>query len=438
MDIKKLKINLDILSKYLFVLSICVLIFGYGFVSSRNKLFPYYILDRAISQLETLKIKSVPHYLGFIRYNKSGVTIHNNARIMPGVTLITSFWSETDWTAGIRLIDLEGNILHHWEVKAKEIWPESPHNDLTKNAKNTNENFVHGTHLYPNGDIIFNIEYMGLVRMNSAGEVLWKLPYRTHHSVFHDEDGNLWVSGQKWVESGNNRTEKFSMLEVPYTEETMLNVSPDGKILQEISILESIYKGNYQHLLKHYHSLTEDLLHLNDIEVLSSKLAPQFPMFKSGDIVVSLKNISSIVVLDQSGNIKWFCSGIFTEQHDPDFEQNGWITVFDNRRGLGGRSMIRTINPVNNEVKTLYPTNQDQAFYTSLGGKHQKLNNGNRLITETFASRIFEVTPEGETVWEWVQQPFDETYVPKVHEGTRYSIEEIEIDKWKKAHSNLD
>lgn len=95
----------------------------FGLVSARIKLLPYYILDRAISQLETLLTKSVPHYLGFIRYNESGAIIHNNDRIMPGVTLITSFWPETGWTAGIRLIDLEGNILHHWEVKAKEIWP---------------------------------------------------------------------------------------------------------------------------------------------------------------------------------------------------------------------------------------------------------------------------------------------------------------------------
>ncbi|MCJ7801948.1 MAG: arylsulfotransferase family protein [Candidatus Marinimicrobia bacterium] len=137
------------------------------------------------------------------------------------------------------------------------------------------------------------------------------------------------------------------------------------------------------------------------MEVLSSSFAEQFTLFEYGDIVVSLRELSSIVVLDSLGKTKWLCTGIFTKQHDPDFEQNGWITVFDNRAGLG-RSMIREINPISNEVKTLYPTNQDQVFYSMVGGKHQKLNNGNRLITETCAGRVFEISPEGETIWEWI------------------------------------
>ena len=142
-------------------------------------------------------------------------------------------------------------------------------------------------------------------------------------------------------------------------------------------------------------------------------------------------------MLDQSGKIKWLCPGIFTRQHDPDFEEDGWITVFDNRLNLG-RTMIRKINPINNEVKTLYPTNRDQTFYTSSGGKHQKLDNGNRLITEAGAGRIFEISSEGKTVWEWIQQPFDSKYVPEVLEGTRYNFEEKEITKWEKANSNFN
>jgi len=429
MNFKKFKIYLDILPKYLFVISLCILAFGYGVATNRYKLFPYHIMEQGTTQLKAFfKILKEP-YLWPIRYNETGVKIYNREKIMPGVTLLTSFWSETGWTAGIRLIDLEGKILHHWEVKPKEIWPQSPYTDHTKNSKNVNNNFVHGTYLYPNGDIIFNISFLGPVRMNSKGEVLWKIPYRTHHSVFRDDDGNFWVAGIKWVEPGDDRIKLFPGLSAPFTEETILKISPDGTILKEISVLESLYKGNYQHLLYQYNVRSGDLLHLNDVEVLNRKLAKDFPLFDYGDIVISSRHLNLIAVLDQSGKIKWLSMGIFTNQHDPDFEQNGWITVFDNRTGLG-RTMIRQINPASNEVKTLYPTNLDQEFYTKIGGKHQKLNNGNRLITESCAGRVFEISPEGETVWEWIQQPFDEKDVPEVLEGTRYSFEEKDIAKW--------
>jgi len=436
-NFKKYKINLDMISKSLFILSLSILIFGYGFISGRNRLFPYYLITYNYNKVIEFINKSKPHHLFPIRFKESGAKIHNPDKVMPGVTLLTSYWSETEWTAGIRLIDLEGKILHHWEVKANDIWPESPHDDLAKNLKNKNNNYVHGTYLYPNGDIILSISFLGLVRMNSSGDIIWKLPYRTHHSVFQDEDGNFWVSGAKWIESGNDREKLFPGLNPPYVEETIIKVSPEGIILKEISLLESLYNGNYQHLLHNYFLLHGDLLHLNDVEVLSSELAKEFPTLDSGDIVMSSRHLNSITILDQNGIIKWMCTGVFTKQHDPDFEQNGWITVFDNRSNID-RTMIRSINPATNKVKTLYPTNPDQAFYTEAGGKHQKLANGNRLITEARAGRIFEISPQGETVWEWIHQPYDNEYVPEVLEGTRYNIEINNIAKWKKDNSNYN
>jgi len=356
---------------------------------------------------------------------------------MPGVTLLTSYWPETNWTGGIRLINSEGKILHHWEIQANKIWPESPHNDPAKNTKNTIRSYVHGTFLYPNGDIIFNIEYLGLVRMNSSGDILWKLPYRTHHSIFLDEDGNLWVPGTKWIESGDSRLELFQGLDPPYIEATILKVSPAGTILKEISLLESFYKGDYQHLLHHHKRLRSEPFHLNDVEILSKEFSEYFSSFNAGDILFSARNLSLIGVIDQKGKIKWINTDFFSKQHDPDFEENGWITVFDNRSNSGG-SKIKKVNPASFEIKTLYNSNLEKNFFTVAGGKHQKLKNGNRLITESETGRIFEISQEGETVWEWIQQPFDRKTVPEVLEGTRYDLTEQDIATWEKANSNLN
>ena len=127
---------------------------------------------------------------------------------------------------------------------------------------------------------------MGLVRMNSKGDIRWKFDYRTHHSIFRDEDGNFWVSGVKWIEPGDDRMTLFPGLHAPYAEDTVLKVSAEGKILKEISLLESLYKGNYQHLLVHYDQLSGDITHLNDVEVIRNELVKNFPLFENGDIVV--------------------------------------------------------------------------------------------------------------------------------------------------------
>ncbi|MCH8868291.1 MAG: aryl-sulfate sulfotransferase [Chloroflexi bacterium] len=431
-----------------FIGALCFFPFAYGAIVVRFHVFPFSVLDRGFDELRQQVID--PPSKNFwrpVQYAEKppGARIYDLEQIMPGATLITTFWPETDWSAGIRLIDVNGKTLNHWEIRPQDIWPESPHDDFAKNTKNIDENYVHGTYLYPDGDIVFNVEYLGLVRMNSCGDILWKLPYRTHHSVERDDTGNFWVSGTKWIESGDERAADFPGIGLPFTEDTMLEVSPEGEILREISLLESVYNGGYKHLFWHYKARggiglgKGDVIHLNDVEVLSDELADQFPLFEAGDILVSSRQLSLIAVLGQDGEIKWLSTGDFTNQHDPDFEENGWITVFDNRTdipspGLDDRaSQIRSINPASGEIRDLYPADGNGQFYTSLAGKHQKLANGNRLITEAGAGRVFEISPEGETVWEWISESVviaNEGLVPEVLEGTRYDIDAQQVATW--------
>jgi hypothetical protein len=42
------------------------------------------------------------------------------------------------------------------------------------------------------------------------------------------------------------------------------------------------------------------------------------------------------------------------------------------------------------------------AFQSFMGGGAQRLPGGNTFITESATGRLFQVTPQGETVWEWV------------------------------------
>jgi len=259
--------------------------------------------------------------------------------------------------------------------------------------------------------------------MNACGEVVWTVPYRTHHSVSRDDAGNFWVAGLKW------RYEPVPEYIHPvpeFVDETMLQVSPDGKILREIFVLQSIYQSGYADLIVSSHR-TLDITHMNDVEVLSASMADRFPTLAAGDILVSLRNLNTVLVIDgKTEKVKWHFRHPLIRQHDPDFEPDGRITIFDNRDDMTqegmklGPTQLVSVNPATNEWTIVYPQTSKQAFYTQTGGKHQLLANGNRLITEAHGGRVFEIDPDGDVVWNWIVATRGDGLVPEVLEGTRY------------------
>lgn len=142
--------------------------------------------------------------------------------------------------------------------------------------------------------------------------------------------------------------------------------------------------------------------------------------------MVSFRNLNLIVIIDPvTEKIKWSMTGPFIRQHDPDFLENGKISVFDNRMDdkngaiLGG-SRILSIDPITRQVHTVYKGDSQNPFFTDIMGKHQYLPNGNILIAEALAGRAFEITPSGEIVWTYINKLNDnEVYV--IEQATRYS-----------------
>ena len=364
----------------------------------------------------------------------------------PGITLVTSYWRDFGWMPGIRLIDAEGNVLHQWRTDASEIWPTPPHRDRVTRRFNAQDAYPHGTYLFENGDVVVNIEGMGLARMNAAGEVLWTVPYCTHHSVFRDEDGDFWVCCLTWMqndEQGRKWAADYPGLKLPCVKDHVVKVSPDGEVLKDISVLKVLYESGNQHLLwKIAKRQSHDLTHMNDVEVLGTELADQYPLFDAGDILLSLKHTHTVCVIDpDTETVKWLSTGPFMEQHDPDFLGNGWIGIFDNNSdstddtGHLGGSRIIAVKPDSGETRVLYPRSGSQHFFTGFAGKFQHFNNGNLLITEARAARAFEVDSEGRLLWEWINEPYDDEYVAEVLEATRYNLTAEQVSTWAKAPS---
>lgn len=422
----------------------------YGLAAQRFELFPYALIEPAFVEVDKLTRKKkniTPHYLQPVRYDWHGTRAANAAAMQPGVTLLTSFWEDTNWRAALKLIGDDGSVLHTWDADAERLLPESA--AIMSWAKP----YVHGSYLFPNGDVVFNLEFQGLFRLDACGELVWRLPDISHHSVDRDDDGNFWVPGSVTREVDNKQDMAYlkpfiglaPRKNAPVIEDRIYKVSPDGELLEDISMLEVLYlNGLQRYIRKISRHRTGDILHMNDIEVLDSAMARAFPMFSAGDLLVSLRHLHMVLVFDpESGQVKWYETDNWIEQHDPDFNPDGTITVYDNNQDYGnkmgnmlGGSRLVKFDPDKKKSSIQYPQGDDQWFYSQRGGKWQLLDNGNMLITEPWGGKVFETNPDGETIWEWVNKPDKDNRVAEVMEGTRYNISAEQVSNWACSPTN--
>ena len=77
-----------------------------------------------------------------------------------------------------------------------------------------------------------------------------------------------------------------------------------------------------------------------------------------------------------------------------------------------------TFDAPTDEVTVAFEGNKDIPFYTHIKGKHQWLPNGNLLVTESVQGRAFELNPQGEIVWEYINYLLPD-FVGSVTEVTR-------------------
>lgn len=447
-------------TRALFYTASLFLVFLLGFAVSYFEVWPYGFLARALDEGRTLvsdEESPVPHHMHPPRHDLVGVAVYGESGPVPAAeadprpgeyTLLTSYWPESGLSPGIRLIDRRGRVVHSWDVDIREIWPQSALEGTIARLQSEQRNYIHGTHLFENGDVLFNIEYLGLVRMDAAGDVVWLLDRHTHHSVERADDGNFWVCEMRLVTDPGEARRRFPGLSPPMFEDRVLKVSPGGEVLEEISVLELVFNSDHRTRLwvcTGYVSMPMDLLHLNDVEPLPAGMADEYPLFEAGDLVVSLRSLSMVFVFDpDSGRIKWARTGNLLLQHDPDFIGKGWISIYDNRsdrtmdgRVLGGSRLI-AVRPHTGELRRIYPapdspSGHERHFYSSVGGKAQALPEGHWLITESTGARVFEIDAEGRTIWEWGHQPCElegTTLVSEVLEGTRYVLDPGVVAGW--------
>jgi hypothetical protein len=249
----------------------------------------------------------------------------------------------------------------------------------------------------------------GIIEVDWENRQVWKYVDKNQtHTFYRMENGNTMVPRYMrlpddmipLLRGGIPETEDRGMIWIDGFHE----VAPDGKVVWEWSMADHLEPDVHVCCPLGYRG---DFTHLNSCEVLPD-----------GNILTSFRNMDTICIVDRpTGIIKWqWGPGEISHQHAPTMLNNGNILVFDNgahrRNGsLISYSRVVEVNPDTNGIEWVYVGDPLQSFYSSLISGCQRLPNGNTLICEGEKGRVFEVTSDGDLVWQYVN-PFYEYYLP--------------------------
>lgn len=297
------------------------------------------------------------------------------------------------------VMDMEGKVLHTWRYRnACEIWE-------NVSCNNPGSSYWRRGHLFENGDLLAIYEGIGLIKLDKESNLLWS--YSSSRAPHHDleviEDGTIYVlTMEKKKIPHISRTDVY--------DEFISILSPEGKLKEEFSLIDAIEKSPYARLLDNDYvkkgGFYGHILHTNTIEVFDGRLSHLSPLFKKGNVLLSLLIVSTIAIVDSDQReVVWALgSGMWKFQHQPTLLEHGTLLLFDNH-DTDDASQVIEFNPFTQEILWEYRGDALSPFFSKTCGSNQRLPNGNTLITETDNGRAFEVTPDGTIVWEYIN-PF--------------------------------
>ena len=321
-----------------------------------------------------------------MRFYKFGLTAHDRDRATPGFTLFTPLIQRATY-----LINMNGAIVHKWDL------PDQPGNY---------------THMLPNGNLLASTWIEGgppglnakggrIQEIDWEGNVVWEyIDAFQHHDFRQLRNGNLIYLGwallpedvAKRIKGGQPGSEHADGMWGDYIRE----VNPAGETVWEWHGKERMDFEKYP--------LPQDSRRAEYAHPNSIAETPE------GDIVVSWRHNNMIGIIEKrSGDFKWLESKRqFGNQHDAQVLENGNMMIFANNApmpGPGAKSRVWEFNYETGETAWEYIGDPPYTFCSSFISGAQRLDSGNTLICEGQWGRIFEVTPAGDIVWEYIN-PF--------------------------------
>ncbi len=394
----------------------------------------------------------------------TGTTIYDPEKCWNGYTVFQATLNQTP-SLGAVLIDMNGNVVNQWkglDGMPNKILPGGHIMGSTgvRNFKYGFQDMLDMVQVDWNGKIVWKFDRYERIR-DPRQKPRWMA--RQHHD--YQREGNpvgYYVPGmESLVDSGSTLILCHKNLKNPRISEklllddTIIEVTWDGKITWEWTCSEHFdemgFSEEAKNALAHNPGtqFTEgrvgDWTHVNSMSTLGPNR-----WFDGGDERFHPDNIIwdgrqtdiTAIIERKTGRIVWQLGPDFTATEA--LRQIGWIIgqhhahmiprglpgegnvlVFDNGGSAGygapnpgaptgtgnarrDFSRVLEFDPLTLEIIWQYPPHSEgfmppmSGFYSSFVSSAQRLANGNTLITEGAGGRIFEVTKEHETVWEYI------------------------------------
>ena len=316
--------------------------------------------------------------LGAEKNIKSGVTVFKRERCDPSYVLYSSRQTEA-----AHLIRLDGSEVHRWAYPQGKTW--------------------HYADMQPAGHLVAIIKDVMILELDWDSKLVWKAEMRAHHDFARLPGGNTLVDSRRTMKHPWKDEGKLAC-------DILVEVTPGGKTVwewkveehaKEIAALVELRIPPYKEFW--------DWPHVNTIEVLpDNPAAKKDPRFRAGNLLVCGRHINVIWIIDRkTDKVVWaWGPGQLLGPHMPTMLAAGRILVYDNGQNAAdsvrGWTRVLEIDPLTGKVVWEYKADPPKSFYSPSRGSNQRLPNGNTFIAESDPGRLFEVTPAGETVWEFL------------------------------------
>ena len=317
-----------------------------------------------------------------MRITETGLIVNETERSTPGFTLVAPLNQ-----AHVELLDLAGEPVHRWDLKG-----------ITGNLAQLldNGNLLVGE-LSDEGPPLHNGKG-GLMReYDWDGKIVWEyLDPAQHHDLRRLPNGNTLYLGWETMSADAARRVQGGLPGTEHPEGGIYNdylreVTPAGEAVWEWHFADENIEDHVMHPLVN----RQEFAHANAC----------FPM-ANGDVLVSFRRINTLAIVDRgTKRFRWHHSDFtWGQQHDCQVLDNGNIMLFANGHSTLGFPFSRIVefDPETRETVWEYKAERWFDFYSPHISGCQRLASGNTLICEGVAGRVFEVTPTGEIVWEYI------------------------------------
>ena len=462
--------NRQHVSRYLFILSLCLACFGYGVAVVRFRVFPYRWINeaelaaRAFNDVYSGEADAYTRYVNrYVRRNEQpiappGVRSFDGSSFEEFVFVLggpDQMRSETapEGCLGC-IVNRRGEVVHEWRYNRVLLDDLAATSATTAGARI----FPVGAHVFDNGDLLVTLQGfpanpygIGLLKIDCKSNVVWSLAKNAHHWFSIDEDGTIYTPAHRLIDAPYRLGETTAFLDSStgkILEDLIQIVSPDGQIREEISVTQllvdvgllGLFRGesNAEGIDREGVAMrfnAGDPLHLNSVRLVRAGETQPGGLLTPGDLILSLRNINTVAVMDgKSRRIKWTSVGSFVQQHSP-VPFNGGLLLLDNRGGgsATGGSRLARIDFESRFSQTVFPKNValPEPFETWRAGHIALHPSGKRaLIASTYQGVVWEIDLEsGSVLWEFINlDPADPIRRKKVHQALYVENPQFEMN----------